>query len=216
MISGHSHPILRAGYRVETRNGLGVNSSPQSSSYSMTFSVSMGDQIPVIVEKPMVGIPSERIWIYFEGKGKKKESLFAQRVNSLAQQVVKSQGQYCGDIDLVGYLGNETDPVPLVMDLHIAHDRVGSSTDPTLNGHWCYPNKLDQSLNDAAADKIRKSRADYNNNPPNTVSFIPAIDSTSGRLHSEFVRCTNKSWNVPLPPRGFLCPAQKQSWTDFH
>jgi hypothetical protein len=78
--------------------------------------------------------------------------------------------------------------VPLVLDLHIAHDRVGSSTDPTLNGHWCYPNKLDQSLNDAAADKIRKYRADYNNNPPNTVSFMPAIASTSERLHSEFVR----------------------------
>ncbi len=76
----------------------------------------------------------------------------------------------------------------LVLDLRIAHDRVGSSTDPTLNGHLRYPNKLDQSLNDAAADKIRKYRADYNNNSPNTVSFMPAIASTSGRLHSEFVR----------------------------
>jgi hypothetical protein len=37
-------------------------------------------------------------------------------------------------------------------------------------------------------DKIRKYRADYNNNPPNTVSFIPGIASTSGRLHDEFVR----------------------------
>ncbi len=37
-------------------------------------------------------------------------------------------------------------------------------------------------------DKIRKYRADYNNNPPNTISFMPAIASTSGRLHSEFVR----------------------------
>ena len=36
--------------------------------------------------------------------------------------------------------------------------------------------------------KQRKYRADYNNNPPNTVSFMPAIASTSGRLHSEFVR----------------------------
>ncbi len=25
-------------------------------------------------------------------------------------------------------------------------------------------------------------------NPPNTVSFMPTIDSTSGRLHTEFVR----------------------------
>ncbi len=74
------------------------------------------------------------------------------------------------------------------MDLRIAHDRVGSSADPTLNGHFKYPNNLDQSLNDASADKIRKYRADYNNRPPSAVSFMPAIASTSGRLHSEFVR----------------------------
>jgi hypothetical protein len=36
--------------------------------------------------------------------------------------------------------------------------------------------------------KIRKYRADYNNRPPSAVSFMPAIASTSGRLHSEFVR----------------------------
>jgi hypothetical protein len=104
------------------------------------------------------------------------------------QQVVKSRGQHCGDINLAGYLVNETGPVSLVLDLRISHDRVGSSTDPTLNGHLRYPNNLDQSLNDADADKIRKYRADYNNNPPNTVSFMSDITSTSGRLHGEFVR----------------------------
>ncbi len=78
--------------------------------------------------------------------------------------------------------------MPLVLDLRIAHDRVGSSADPTLNGHLKYPNNLDQSLNDAAADKIRKYRVDYNNRPPSAVSFMPGIASTSGRLHSEFVR----------------------------
>jgi hypothetical protein len=102
--------------------------------------------------------------------------------------VVKSQGHHCGDIELVGYLSNEADPVTLVMDLHITHDRVWSSTDPTLNGHLRHPNNLDQSLNDTDADKIRKYRADYNNRTPNAVSFMPAIASTSGRLHSEFVR----------------------------
>jgi hypothetical protein len=61
-------------------------------------------------------------------------------------------------------------------------------TDPTLNGHLKYPNNLDQSLNDAADDKIRKYCADYNNRPPSVVSFMTAIASTSGRLHSEFVR----------------------------
>ncbi len=85
------------------------------------------------------------------------------------QQMVKSRCQHCGDIDLAGYLANETGPVPLVLDLRIAHDRVGSSADPILNRHLKYPNNLDQSLNDAAADKIRKYRADYNNRPPSAV-----------------------------------------------
>ena len=76
----------------------------------------------------------------------------------------------------------------LVLDLRIAHDRVGSSADPTFNGHLRYPNNLDRSLNEAATDKIRKYRADYNNNPPSAVSFMPPIPSTSGRLHSEFIR----------------------------
>jgi hypothetical protein len=47
---------------------------------------------------------------------------------------------------------------------------------------------IDKTLNEAAADKIRKYRADYNNNPPNTISFMPTIASTSDRLHSEFIR----------------------------
>jgi hypothetical protein len=75
----------------------------------------------------------------------------------------------------------------LVLDLRIPHDRVGSSTDTTLNGHLRYPNNLDQSLNDADADKIRKYRADCNR-PPIVVSFMTAIASTSDRLHCEFVR----------------------------
>ena len=42
--------------------------------------------------------------------------------------------------------------------------------------------------NDTSVDKIRKYGVDYYNNPPSAVSFMPAIASTSGRLHSEFVR----------------------------
>ena len=44
------------------------------------------------------------------------------------QQVVKSRGQHCGDIELAGYLANAAGPVPLVLDLRIANDRVGSIT----------------------------------------------------------------------------------------
>ncbi len=49
-------------------------------------------------------------------------------------------------------------------------------------------NKLLKSLNKAAKDKIRKYRADYNNNPPNAVAFMPAVAGTTGRLDSEFIR----------------------------
>ncbi len=104
------------------------------------------------------------------------------------QQVVKSRGQHCGDIELAGYLVNVPGPVPLVLDLRIAHDRFGSSSDPNLNGKLHWPNDIDKSLNEANSDKIRKYRTDYNNNTPHAVSFMPAIVSTSGRLHSEFIR----------------------------
>ncbi len=62
------------------------------------------------------------------------------------------------------------------------------SADPVLNGHLRYPNNLDQSLNDTTTDKLRKYLTDYNFNPTRGVGFIPAIASTSGRLHSEFIR----------------------------
>jgi hypothetical protein len=74
-----------------------------------------------------------------------------------------------------------------MMDLRISHDRFGSISDPSINGHLRYPNDMDRSLNESATDKIRKYHADYNNNPPSSVAFIPTIASTSGRLHSEFV-----------------------------
>ncbi len=90
------------------------------------------------------------------------------------------------NIELAGYLGNATDPVPLVLDLRVVHDRVGSSDNPALNGHLRYPYNLDQSLHDTVADEIRKYRDDYNNNPPRGVGFMSGIVSTSGKLHSEF------------------------------
>ncbi len=69
----------------------------------------------------------------------------------------------------------------------LAHDRFGSSSDPTLNGRLHY-NDIDKSLNEDSNDKIRKYRSDYNNYPPNTVTFIPTIPGTNGRLHSDFRR----------------------------
>jgi hypothetical protein len=62
-----------------------------------------------------------------------------------------------------------------------------SSSDPTLNGRLHY-NDIDKSLNEDSNDKIRKYRVDYNNNPPNAVTFMPVFDGTNGRLHSDFIR----------------------------
>jgi hypothetical protein len=97
-------------------------------------------------------------------------------------------GRHCRDVQLVSYLPNTTDPVSLVLDLHIAHDRFGSNSDPSLNDHLHYPNDIDKSLNKVATDQIRKYRSNYVNNPPSGVSFMSPIVGTSGRLHSEFIR----------------------------
>jgi hypothetical protein len=35
------------------------------------------------------------------------------------QQVVKNRSQYCGDVELAGYLATAADPIPLVLDLRI-------------------------------------------------------------------------------------------------
>ena len=60
------------------------------------------------------------------------------------QQGVKSWGLRCGDIELAAFLANAVGPVPLVLDLRIAHDRWGSSSNPSLNGHLHYPADIDR------------------------------------------------------------------------
>jgi hypothetical protein len=165
----------------------------------------MGAQIPVIPEKPFATCGCRKFQLEPLGdhlntctthSGAKKThdwmvdqvaDLFRTTHKVKTQHVVKSRGQHCGDIEIGGYLINESGPVTLVLDLRITHDRVGSNTDPNLNGHLKYPNNFDQSLNDAAADKVHKYRADYNNRQPREVSFMTDIPDTSDRLHSEFV-----------------------------
>ena len=117
--------------------------------------------------------------VFFRTKRSKKKKenlrlsadLFRTTHKVKTQQVARSRGQRCGDIELAGYLTNTSGPVPLVLDLHITHERWGSISDPSINGHLHYPNDFDRSLCEAAADKIRKYFDDYNNNPPNDISF---------------------------------------------
>ncbi len=74
-------------------------------------------------------------------------------------------------------------------------------------------------------EKDEPPLTDYNFNPPRGVSFMTTVPSTSGRLHSEFIRILFlrahretdrffepsgvmssqiRSWIFPLPPRGFF------------
>ncbi len=74
-----------------------------------------------------------------------------------------------------------------VLDLLISHERFGSTSDPSIDGHLYFPNDLDGPLNETDTEKIWDYLGDYNNRPSNTISFMTVIPSTSGRLHSEFV-----------------------------
>jgi hypothetical protein len=135
----------------------------------------MGAQIPVITEKPLTVCGYRKFKIDTLGdhlctctshSGAKKAhdwavdqlaDLFRTTHRLQTQQVVKRLGHHCGDIELAGYLANATDPVPLVLDLRLAHDRFGSSSDPTLHGRLHYKD-IDKSLNEDTNDKIRKYR----------------------------------------------------------
>jgi hypothetical protein len=170
------------------------------------FAMTMGAQIPVIAEKPLAAcgcrkfqldLLDDHLFTCTAHSGAKKAhdwaveqlaDLFRTTHEVKTQHVTKSRGRHCGDIELAAYLANAAGPVPLVLDLCIANDRFGSSSDSSLNRQLPYPNYIDKSLNEAAADKIRKYRADYNHNSPTAVSFMPAVASASGRLHSEFLR----------------------------
>ncbi len=58
------------------------------------------------------------------------------------------------------------------MDLRIVHDRWGSISDPSINGHLHYPNDMDRSLDETTTDKIRKYHADYEKTIQPLVSHL--------------------------------------------
>jgi hypothetical protein len=116
----------------------------------------MGAQIPVIAEKPLATCGCRKFQLDPLGDhlntctthsgAKKTHDWMVDQIVDLVltthevktQQVIKSRGQYCGDIKLAGYLVNESGPVSLVLDLRIDHDRFGSSSDSSLNGNLHY------------------------------------------------------------------------------
>ena len=72
-----------------------------------------------------------------------------------------------------------------MFDLSIAHDRFGSSSHVQQNGCLSHPQDLDAPLRIAAQRKIAAYQQQY---ADNNISFLPAIVSTSTRMHGEFLR----------------------------
>ena len=100
--------------------------------------------------------------------------------------VTASAGQRRGDVEIRSYLRDQAGSRSLVFDLSIAHDRFGSSSHVQQNGLLTHPQDLDGPLRVAAQHKINAYRQQYADNQ--NISFLPAIVSTSCRMHGEFLR----------------------------
>ena len=91
-----------------------------------------------------------------------------------------------GDVEILNYLQDAAGSRNLVFDLAVTHDRYGSSAQPHQNGLLTHPQDLDAPLHVAARKKINTYRDQYANN--RNITFMPAITSTSSRMHGEFLR----------------------------
>ena len=84
------------------------------------------------------------------------------------------------------YLRDQAGSRSLVFDISITHHRFGSSSHVHQNGLLSHPQDLDAPLRLAAQRKINSYRQQYADNQ--NISFLPAIMSTSTRMHGEFLR----------------------------
>jgi hypothetical protein len=100
------------------------------------FVMTMGVQFPVIAEKSLAACGCRKFQLDALG-----DHLCTCTTHSGTKRPTTRwlTNRHCGDIKLVTYLANTLGPVPLVLDLRIAHDRFGNSSEPILNGHFHYP-----------------------------------------------------------------------------
>ena len=97
-----------------------------------------------------------------------------------------SKGNQRGDVQIKGYLKHNGVERDLVYDLSVTHERWGATDEPSKNGQLCYPDDIDRPLREAAQKKVLKYQNAYAND--HSITFMPAIASTTGRLHAEFLR----------------------------
>jgi hypothetical protein len=100
--------------------------------------------------------------------------------------VTASAGQRRGDVELRSFLRDQAGSRSLVFDLSITHHRFGSSSHVRQNGLLSHLHDLDAPLRLAAQRKINSCRQQSSDNQD--ISFLPAVMSTSTRMHGEFLR----------------------------
>jgi hypothetical protein len=100
--------------------------------------------------------------------------------------VTASAGQRRGDVEVRHYLHDAAGSRSLVFDLSITHNRIGSSCHVQQNGLLSHPQDLDAPLRLAAQRKLNNYRQQYADNQ--NIAFLPAIMTTSSRMHGEFLR----------------------------
>ncbi len=100
--------------------------------------------------------------------------------------VTASAGQRRGDVEVRNYLSDAAGSRSLVFDLSITHDRIGSSSHVQQNGSLSHTQDLGATLRIAAQRKLTRYRQQYADNQ--NISFLPAIMTTSSRMHGEFLR----------------------------
>ena len=100
------------------------------------------------------------------------------------KHVPTSDGIRRADLHVVGtrLMGKDD----LIIDYTLRHDFIGDARDVSRHGTLRNPDRPDQLLDQAAADKIRAYREPYHRH--RSLAFLPACMSTSGRIHSEFLR----------------------------
>jgi len=96
--------------------------------------------------------------------------------------VTASAGQRRSDVEVRNNLRDAAGSRSLVFDLSITHDRIGISCHVQQNGSLSHTQDLD-----APCVLLRSANLpDIGNNQ--NISFLPAIMTTSSRIHGEFLR----------------------------
>ena len=93
-------------------------------------------------------------------------------------QVTASAGQRRCDVEIKSHLQDEAG--------HRSHDLIGSSGHVQQNSLLSHPQDLDYPLSLAVKWKVNSYRQQHADNQ--NISFLPAIMTTSSRMHGEFLR----------------------------